>query len=122
MNCVTERVTVEVGGFSSGKYYSTRLVKYDESEEAVEEEAKASFEAEHGKAAGFGEHGTSVATDEVPTYEAVWVEVGGYMRGGKPVKGHMARRYKRVVYEPEVTHETDKTKDTRGGERRGRWK
>ena len=119
---MTERVTVEVGGFSSGKYYSTRLVKYDEDEEAVEEEAEASFEAEHGKPAGFGEYGTSIATDEVPTYEAVWVEIGGYMRGGKPVKGYLGRRYRRVVYEPEVTHETDKTKDTRGGERRGRWK
>ena len=119
---MTERVTVEVGGFSSGKYHSTRLTKYDEDAAVVEGEALASFRREHGEPGLFGNFGTSISIDEAPTYKAVWVEVGGYMRGGKPVKGYMARRYRRVHYEPEVTHETDKKRDTRGGKRRGRWK
>lgn len=137
---MTERVTVEVGGFSSGKYYSTRLVKYDEDEEVVTEEAKALFKAKHGEPSGFGEYGTSIETQEMEAMDAgqaghykrvkKYIDVEGYMRGGKSVKGHRRKAWVRVwvpereavKYETELTHPIDKKRDTRGGVRRGRWK
>ncbi len=124
---MAERVTVEVGGMSSGVYHFVRVTDYDVSETEVEDDARDAFEDAHGSPGNFGNFGTTgIATDEVPTYEAVWVEVGGYMRGGKPVRGAPSRRYRRVYYDRKVTPGTDTKRDTRGGrsrpKRRGAWR
>ena len=137
---MTERVTVEVGGFSSGLYHFARVTDYDVDEAEVKQAAHDAFEGVHGESSGFGEYATSVETQEVKAKDTgqaghfkrvkKYIDVAGYMRGGKPVKSHRRKAWVRVwvperpavAYEREVKTGTDKKRDTRGGVRRRRWK
>lgn len=141
MNCVTERVTVEIGGFSSGVYHFARVTDYDVDEAEVEQDARDAFEGVHGSPGGFGNFGVTGSearsveprdTGQPGHFKRVkkYTPTAGYMRAGKPVRASRQRRWVRVwvparpavAYERQVTVDTDKTRDTRGGERRGRWK
>ena len=119
-----ERVMVEAGGFSSGVYYGWRRIEYDESETVVEERTTDEFRAYHGSISNFGNFGVSVSVRDMPNYERVLVEIGGYIRTvrGKPqrVRGYMAHRWRRVDYYPEAYPIGDNDHDTRGGEARRR--
>ena len=104
-----ERVTVEVGGFSSGVYYWSRLIKYDEDEADVETEAWEFFEKHHGERGNYGNAAANVEPRDVPRLERVLVEIGGYTtKAGIKKRGHMAHRWKRVVYKKELSHGSHK--------------
>ena len=136
---MVERVMVEVGGFSSGVYHTTRLIKYDEAWDSVRAEAEAAFRGEHGEPSEFGQYGFSTSAQDVPpprsyrrgfwTKRKKYTPTRDYMRAGKPVRGAPQRRWVRgwvperigrAEYEPELRHATDTERDTRGGERRRR--
>ncbi len=141
MSFVTERVTVEVGGMSSGIYHYVRLTDYDVSEAEVEQAARDAFEGVYGSPGGFGNF--SVTGSEVRSVAPArgaragyWQPVKkytptrSYMRAGKPVRAARQRRWVNVwvperpavAYERRVKVDTDKTRDTRAGIRRNRWK
>jgi len=137
---VVERVMVEVGGFSSGVYHTTRLIKYDEAWDSVRAEAEAAFRGEHGEPSEFGQYGFSTSAQDVPpprsyrrgfwTKRKKYIDVEGYTTAaGIRKRGHRRRAWVRVwvperigraEYEPELRHATDTERDTRGGERRRR--
>ncbi len=137
---MTERVTVEVGGFSSGVYHYVRLTDYDVSEDDLEAQAFEQFQRQYGVAGLYGNVGSSIESRTVEparaptegrwTLEQRWVEVAGYTtKAGIKKRGHLRRAWVRV-WEPDdpgVTYyrtlevDRDKSRDTRGGERRRRW-
>ena len=117
MNYVTERVTVEYGGFSDGVYHYVRVTDYDVDPEMLEDEAVEAFKREHGSLGWFGNLGAGV-------------EVSGYTtKAGIKKRGHLRRAMVRVwePADPGVTYyktlhvDTDTKRDTRGGKRRNRW-
>ena len=121
---MVRRVMAEAGGFLNGVYYGWRRIEYGESAATVEAETEADFKAAHGSIGDYGNFGVSVSTQDMPDYERVLVEIGGYTRTGrgKPqrVRGYMAHRWRRAVYYREASPIVDKERDTRGGERRRR--
>ncbi len=138
---MTERVTVEIGGMSSGVYHFARVTDYDVDEAIVENDARNAFEAVHGSPGGFGNFGITGSevrsveprdTGQAGHFKRVkkYTPTRDYMRAGKLVRGAPQRRWVRVwvparpavAYERQVTVDTSKTRDTRGGVRRNRWK
>jgi len=140
VNYVTERVTVEYGGFSDGVYHYVRVTDYDVDPEMLEDEAVEAFKREHGSLGWFGNLGAGVESRTVPpargategrwVLEQRWVEVSGYTtKAGIKKRGHLRRAMVRVwePADPGVTYyktlhvDTDTKRDTRGGKRRNRW-
>ena len=138
---MTERVTVEVGGMSSGIYHYVRLTDYDVSEAEVEDDAREAFDTLQGSPAGFGNFGVTGSevrsveprdTGQAGHFKRVkkYTPTRDYMRAGKLVRGAPQRRWVRVwvperpgvAYERQLKVGTSKTRDTRAGVRRNRWK
>ncbi len=126
---------------SSGLYHFARVTDYDVDEAEVEQEARDAFQGVHGSPGNFGNYGVTGSevrsvqprdTGQAGHFKRVkkYIDVAGYMRGGKPVKGHRRKAWVRVwvparpavAYVRQVTVDTSKTRDTRGGVRRNRWK